>query len=156
MVGPHKSLLVSAVSLWEFLICCSAYFERNKGAPLKKSSLWKIIWISSYDTLLERRDQYEYFDEIEHGKIWFMTILWLLLCDGWWRHRVDWRRHRRFSFYIFRWFFRQNTRFNLFFPTRYHVMIFKSFFTNLIFSAGAPPGPPPAANEKFLFSKCPL
>ena len=36
---------------------------------------------------------------------------------------------------IFSWFFRQNTRKEFFFSTRYHTMVFKSFFKKWIFSA---------------------
>ena len=45
------------------------------AAPPKKSTFWKIIRIPSYDTSLERGDQYEHFGEKIIKKYQFLAKL---------------------------------------------------------------------------------
>ena len=52
---------------------------------------------------------------------------------------------------IFWWFFRQNVRIDLLFPTRYHKMVFEWFFKKSIFSAAPAPGRRAAGGKKFFF-----
>ena len=78
------------------------HFEKVAGdagdptpATLKKSTFWKIIWIPSYDTSLERGTLCEYFGEKISSKYEFSAKLQLFSVGRWRRRHFCRPRPRR-------------------------------------------------------------